>query len=269
MIYNVRPWRRWWLVLLVLTALVTSGFLVGHGLREPAAAPGVLPASTPPSSAPIPEETTAPASTQPTPTPTENGRPNPHGSGIFTYAATGGPVLGTAGPLRRFKVAVEQGSDADVTEFAQAVTATLGNPNSWIGGGGLRLQPVGGSEKSDFTVFLATRDTAAQMCARGGTNIRVNGVPYTSCRTTGQAIINLDRWRLSAKPYLRAKVPLATYRQYVINHEVGHELGHHHENCPRAGGPAPVMVQQTLTTRGCVPYAWPRRGNGFLTGPAL
>ncbi len=82
-------------------------------------------------------------------------------------------------------------------------------------------------------------------------------------------IINLDRWRLSAKPYAYAKVPLATYRQYVINHEVGHELGHRHEGCPRAGGPAPVMVQQTLTLRGCVPYAWPRRGDRFLSGPML
>ena len=33
---------------------------------------------------------------------------------------------------------------------------------------------------------------------------------------------------------------------------------------PKRGGPAPVMMQQTLTMRGCVPYAWPRRGSKRL-----
>jgi hypothetical protein len=192
-----------------------------------------------------------------------------HGSGKFAYGMTRGAVLGTSGPLRRFRVAVEQGSNEDVTEFARQVVATLGDPRSWIGGGQVRLQMVAGGDPADFTVFLATRDTAGRLCERGGTNIRINGVPYTSCRATGKAIINLDRWRLSAKPYVYAKIPLATYRRYVINHEVGHELGHHHETCPKAGGPAPVMVQQTLTTRGCRPYPWPRQGDRFLSGPAL
>ena len=131
------------------------------------------------------------------------------------------------------------------------------------------MQRVAGGDRSDFTVYLATRATAGTMCARGGVNIRVGGRPYTSCRATGKAIINLDRWRLSAPTYVAAKVPLAVYRQYVINHEVGHELGHHHEGCPGAAEPAPVMVQQTLKLRGCVPYAWPRRDDQELAGPTL
>jgi hypothetical protein len=264
--FRLDRWRLWWLVLFALTALVTSGFLVGRKLHES------VPVASPSSAAPVLEETETPTpSLSPSPSPSKT-TPAPiptHGPGKFSYAQAGGPVLGATGTLRRFKVAVEQGSGQDVDEFAQQVAATLGDPRSWIGGGQVRLQMVGGAEKSDFTVFLATRDTAGRMCEQGGTNIRVNGVPYTSCRTTGQAIINLDRWLLSAKPYRNAKVPLATYRQYVINHEVGHELGHHHEGCPKAGGPAPVMVQQTLTTRGCVPYAWPRLGTSFLTGPSM
>ncbi|GAA2619922.1 DUF3152 domain-containing protein [Paractinoplanes durhamensis] len=272
-------WRRWWLALLVLTAVVASGFLAGRGLSSNAATVPTTPVTsiTPSASAPMLETTTtpsAPAVDQPAvdqPAVDQLSLPGAvpsHGSGTFAYATTRGPVLGTQGKLRRFHVAVEQGSNEDLTAFASSVVSTLGNPQSWIGGGQVRLQMVPGAEKADFTVYLATRDTAGKMCLNGGTNIRINGVPYTSCRTTGKAIINLDRWRLSAKPYLYAKVPLATYRQYVVNHEVGHELGHRHEGCPKAGGPAPVMVQQTLTTRGCVPYAWPRRGNGFLTGPA-
>lgn len=197
------------------------------------------------------------------------GRVPSHGSGSFSYAASTGPVLGTKGPLRRFRVAVEKGSKEDVAAFASQVQATLGDPRSWIGGGTLRLQMVGAGQRYDFTVYLATRDTAGRMCLAGGTNVTVHGRPYTSCRTTGKAIINLDRWRLSANPYLSAKIPLGTYRQYVVNHEVGHELGHHHVGCPEPGGPAPVMVQQTLTLRGCVANAWPRSGGKFLTGPPV
>ena len=191
------------------------------------------------------------------------------GTGKFTYATGRGRVLGTKGELRRFRVAVERGSNEDVAAFAAQVEATLGDRRSWIGDGRLRLQRVSGSEKATFTVYLATRDTAGRMCRIGGVNITVNGRPYTSCRSTGRVIINLDRWRLSAKPYRDAKVPITVYRQYVINHETGHELGHSHEGCPKRGGPAPVMVQQSLTVRGCVPYAWPRRNGHRFVGPSL
>ena len=191
------------------------------------------------------------------------------GAGTFSYAPGRGQILGTKGPMRRFRVAVERGSGEDVTAFARQVEAVLGDERSWTGGGRLRLQRVSAAPDADFTVYLATRETTGRMCARGGVNIRVGGRPYTSCRATGKAIINLDRWRLSARPYTTAKVPLAIYRQYVINHEVGHELGRGHQGCPRRGGPAPVMVQQTLTLRGCTPYAWPRRANRDLAGPGL
>ncbi len=103
----------------------------------------------------------------------------------------------------------------------------------------------------------------------GGVDLRVDGKPYTSCRLPGQVVLNLDRWRTSVPEYVDAKVPLAAYRQYVINHEVGHELGHDHESCPKRGEPAPVMVQQTLSLQGCEPYAWPRRDGERYSGPAV
>lgn len=191
------------------------------------------------------------------------------GSGEFEYSNERGPIAGHKGALRRFKVAVERGSGEDVAEFTEQVRAVLEDERSWSGSGDLRLQMVAGPDKADFTVYLATRETTGRMCLQGGTNVRIGGVPFTSCRTTGKAIINLDRWRKSATPYLAADISLAEYRRYVINHEVGHELGHRHENCPKAGGPAPVMVQQTLTLRGCVPYAWPRRNGKDLVGPRI
>jgi hypothetical protein len=278
----ISRWRRWWLgtfaLVLVLTTAVLAARRLGPEQTRPVSAPSSLAVTT----APLLESTPSPPAPSPSPsTPSASPTPDPsrllqnpgsvptRGSGTFRYAATPGPVLGTKGPLRRFRVGVENGSNENVATFAAQVQATLGDLRSWTGGGTLRLQLVAAGQPYDFTVYLATRVTAGRMCEAGGTNIVIHGRPYTSCRTTGKAIINLDRWRLSAAPYLAARIPLAVYRQYVINHEVGHELGHHHVGCPKPGGPAPVMVQQTLTLRGCVANAWPRSGNRFLTGPPV
>lgn len=268
---STSPDRRWVLVipLFVLIVVAVAG-LVRQRYAEPGAAPAVT-ASTPVEhpaapSAPSADPPTAQVRTDPVrlvgPVPTR-------GAGKFGYAVGRGKVLGYAGPVRRFSVAAERGSGEDVQAFAAAVEETLGDARSWIGDREQRFQRVSGAERADFTIFLATRETAGLMCADGGVDIRAGAKPYTSCRTTGRVIINLDRWRLSAAPYVFAKVPLTTYRQYVINHEVGHELGRGHQGCPRKGAAAPVMVQQTLSLRGCAPYAWPRKGNRPYAGPSL
>ncbi|WP_436524137.1 DUF3152 domain-containing protein [Actinoplanes sp. HUAS TT8] len=294
-------WRQWWLALfsvtLVLLTVITvasrkstppipAAAPVSSSAPTPSPAPSVTSAApsataaSPSAAAPILEGTPTsapPASASPSAPTTlvdpellQIAGPVPtHGSGDFAYAIKRGSILGSKGQLKRFRVAVEKGSGEDPDAFAAQVVSTLGDARSWIGNGNLRLLMVNGDERADFTVYLATRDTAGAKCQAGGTNIRIGGVPYTSCRVPGGAVINLDRYRQSSKPYLTAKIPLAVYRNYVINHEVGHELGHHHEGCPKPGGPAPVMVQQTLTTRGCVPYAWPRLDGKPLTGPAL
>jgi len=255
--------RRWWTASVLVLALLLTGWWLLPRLNR-AATPVSLPSwpgasRTPPAPVPPPPPISATSAPVPVDLLTIPGKLPTRGTGKFGYAAGLGKILGTEGPVRRFRVAVERGGGEDVAVFAAQVVATLGDRRSWAGGGRLRLQRVDGGAKSDFTVYLATRDTAGRMCANGGVNIRVGGRPYTSCRSTGKVIVNLDRWRLSAKPYLNAKVPLTVYRQYVINHEVGHELGHHHQGCPKRGGPAPVMTQQTLALHGCTPNAWPRR----------
>ncbi|MEU8255913.1 DUF3152 domain-containing protein [Micromonospora inaquosa] len=191
------------------------------------------------------------------------------GTGRFGYDARSGPVLGRAGELRRYRVAVESGSAEDTAEFARAVEVALAGPGSWVDSGRLRLQQVPGAAARDFTVYLATARTAGRMCAQGGVDIRIGGRPYTSCRAPGQVIINLDRWRLSVPHFVSAGVPLAVYRTYVVNHEVGHQLAHRHERCPGAGRPAPVMMQQTLFLNGCRVNPWPYLDGRRYTGPAL
>ncbi|MEV4758707.1 DUF3152 domain-containing protein [Micromonospora sp. NPDC049559] len=191
------------------------------------------------------------------------------GAGSFRYGDGPGEVFGRAGALRRYRVAVENGATEEVGVFAGAVDRALSHPASWIGSGRLRLQRVPAGAPYEFTVYLATAQTARVMCAAGGVDIRVGGRPYTSCRAPGKVIINLDRWRASVDHFVAAGIPLDTYRLYVVNHEVGHELGHRHERCPGRGRPAPVMMQQTLFLKGCAANPWPYLDGARYAGPPL
>lgn len=190
------------------------------------------------------------------------------GQGIFSYATVKGDVRGVAGKLRRYRVAVEKGSGEDVAKFAAEVDQALGDGRGWTGSRRLRFVQVPSNTVYDFTIFLATASTASRMCAGGYVDIRVDGKPYTSCRIPGKVIINLDRWRLSVPHFVTARVPLSAYRLYVVNHEVGHELGHGHERCPGRGRVAPAMMQQTLFLDGCTANPWPYVKGRRYTGPA-
>jgi hypothetical protein len=240
--------------LLVSAVVLVISQLTGHPGAAPdkAAAPTVRPAAptvaptTAAAVTPTVAGTTGPAQVKAAAKPTsaasrDNG---------FDYATAAGPVLGAAGSVRRFKVAVEQDRGLDANVFAAAVDKALGDPRSWVAAEQFRLQRVPRASGAEFTVFLASAVTSEKMCARGG--MRTEG--YTSCRMAGQVIINLDRWQQAIPDY---GAPLVTYQAYAINHEVGHQLGQGHEACPGPGKLAPVMQQQTYGLKGCTANAWP------------
>ena len=60
-------------------------------------------------------------------------------TGAFVFTRGYGPVLGRSGPLRRFRVGLENGLGGD---FAAEVDRALGDPRSWIAGRRFRLQRV-------------------------------------------------------------------------------------------------------------------------------
>jgi hypothetical protein len=182
-------------------------------------------------------------------------------SGQFAYVSGFGPILGRGGPLHRFKVAVEKPAATSAgPDFADEVNRTLGDQRSWIASGQFRLQRVPGSAHAEFTIYLASPKTSERMCSTGG--LETKG--YTSCRLSGQVIINDARWDGAVHDY---HAPVSTYRQYAINHEVGHQLGHGHEACPGKGRPAPAMMQQTFGLKGCVANAWPYLNGKRYAGP--
>ncbi|SCX52072.1 Protein of unknown function [Klenkia marina] len=256
-------WRAYALpVLAVLTVLALVDVAVtGTGqARSTSAATAV---TTAPATDPAPE---APdAAVLPTDPAVAQGDADPTGlaptTGAASYVELGAGTVGVVdgssavygtGPLRRFVVEVEDGIGMDGPAFAAAVEATLGDPRSWGHDGAMSFQRVGAAEAAagdyDFRVSLISPGSMETYCPGVGTG------GYTSCRYGERAVINLARWETAVPDYAG---DIATYRQYVVNHEVGHALGNGHQPCPGPGELAPVMQQQTLGLQGCAKNAWP------------
>lgn len=183
--------------------------------------------------------------------------PAPDGAGVTRPVGAVGeflPAAGAAAPvgsgaLRTYDVEVEARTGVDPVGFASAVDAILADPRSWIGDGSVAFQrvPTGGS----FTITLATPPTTDQIC------LPLNTAGRLSCREGDRVIINLTRWLEGTTDWDGS---LEDYRAMVINHEVGHALGHGHLGCPGPGQLAPVMMQQTKGLDGCVGNPWPFPG---------
>ncbi|MER7827235.1 DUF3152 domain-containing protein [Streptomyces sp. NPDC096097] len=160
------------------------------------------------------------------------------------------------GKLVRYRVDVEQGLGLDPQLFAEAVHRTLNDDRSWGHGGTKTFERVPGGE-ADFVITLASPGTTGVWCAKSGLDTIVGNVSCDSARTE-RVMINAFRWAQGSETYGPAQ--MFTYRQMLINHEVGHRLGHDHVNCRTPGALAPVMQQQTksLDIDGiqCKPNPW-------------
>lgn len=180
------------------------------------------------------------------------------GTGTWTYAEpVSAAVVGSAGTLLTYNVAVEDGLALDAAEFGAFVHATLADPRSWTAGGGWRFEQVGEGGNADFTVYLASPEQRALLCGSQNTTV--------SCRNGDNVVINSARWITGVEHW---DGTLDAYRQYAVNHEVGHRLGHGHEVCPQDGALSPVMAQQTYQLAGCVGNAWPYPdGTTYVSGP--
>ncbi|WP_202458324.1 MULTISPECIES: DUF3152 domain-containing protein [Streptomyces] len=211
-----------------------------------------------PAGSPAARRTTEPPESEPHP----SSAPLPHsGPGTFV-TAPGDSAKAGEGTALRYRVEVEDGIMLSAADTAEEVEHILADPRGWTADGHSAFQRVS-TGPADFVVRLATPTTVDKFCAEGGldTGGKVN------CSVDRNVMVNLRRWVLATPVYAK---DVTAYRALIINHEVGHFLGHGHVTCPGPGKPAPAMMQQIKGMSGCVPNVWPYDSDGRqITGPAV
>ncbi|MFJ3693875.1 DUF3152 domain-containing protein [Streptomyces sp. NPDC090052] len=161
-------------------------------------------------------------------------------SGDFSVVGGSAKAPGQ-GHKYRYRVDIEKGMGLDGTLFADAVQKTLNDKRSWAHDGAKTFERIS-SGRPDFVITLASPVTTADWCAKSGLDTLEENVSCDSA-ATDRVMINAYRWAQGSKTYGDSKI--YPYRQMLINHEVGHRLGHNHVSCRTPGALAPVMQQQT------------------------
>ncbi|GAA4406328.1 DUF3152 domain-containing protein [Tsukamurella soli] len=215
------------------TDVATSGADFGSRVPNPAAGTAPVGAPTGRISGPIPAAYELPA----------GGRYTP--KGLNTWHVVPGTVAkfgkGTQQTFT-YKIAVEDGMNMAALggdqAFAAMVDNTLQNPQSWIHDTQIAFRRVDKGD-SDFTISLTSPLTTRDAC---GYTIAAE----TSCYNPelSRVVLNEARWVRGAVAF---QGDIRAYRQYQINHEVGHAIGYpDHVACPANGALAPIMMQQSF-----------------------
>ncbi|SDD90548.1 Protein of unknown function [Rhodococcus tukisamuensis] len=143
-----------------------------------------------------------------------------------------------------YTVEVEDGVDTagfgGDESFGRMVDETLSNPKSWTHDQRFAFRRIDSGEPT-FRISLTSQMSIREAC---GYDIQLE----VSCYNPGinRVVLNEPRWVRGAVGF---QGDIGSYRQYQINHEVGHAVGYQqHQPCEADGGLAPVMMQQTFGT---------------------
>ncbi|MEV1006045.1 DUF3152 domain-containing protein [Streptomyces sp. NPDC049881] len=228
----------------------------------PTTEPSARAEEPPPPEEPTPEEETPSEEPASDPAADQAADVPENGPGTFTTAPGGGDPVGGQAVLA-YRVEIEDGIALDPAGTAAEVHDILGNPRGWTNEGDTGFDTAPDGATPDFTVRIATPGTVDALCGEYGLNTRGE----TNCSIGQVVVVNLRRW-VEGSPQFDG--PIEEYRALIINHEVGHFLGHGHETCPAEGAPAPAMQQQIMGLHGCVANAWPYDEDGrYISGPQV
>ncbi|NYI40748.1 DUF3152 domain-containing protein [Demequina lutea] len=192
---------------------------------------------------------------------------------ISVVPGIGSPAAG-AGDVRWVSIAVEDGVTINAAAFKAYVIATLNANRGW--GTGHSVQFVATDGVADYRIVLASPYTAKVLCPDphltkpAGSFVEASPTPMPtptptsspspavvdspwSCAQDGVIVISSYNWTAGFPTY---GTDYAGARAYILNHHMGHLLGHDDVEC--SGGRADVMVVQEVTLPdGCKVNPWP------------
>lgn len=163
------------------------------------------------------------------------------------FIVAAGACDGATDGVLTYTVEVEPETGYVPDEIGTFVDATLHDSRSWSRL--RRLERTCTASHARIRIVLATPATVDTLCARAG--LRTAGT--LSCYNGRVVALNAWRWENGARGFATR----SEYRAYLVNHEVGHALGHTHRPCAAAGQLAPVMLQQSKRLDGCLANPWP------------
>lgn len=153
------------------------------------------------------------------------------------------------GRVVTYSVSTKGSTSSDLAEFSSQVNQTLNDSRGWSQLG-ISFQEV--STGGSFNLILSEASQVPSFSSGCSSE--------WSCRVGVSVIINDMRWIGATDPWNAAGGSIRDYRHMVVNHEVGHWLGHGHLGCSGPGEIAPVMQQQSMGLQGCKFNPWPLAG---------
>jgi len=238
-----------WAVVVAAAAVVALVLIV-----RPAVGPDGSAAPVPPTATAAPTTTAPPTTVAPTTTPARRmTTPAPTTAAAIPDSASGrlatvpGEVAAVGpGTKITYRLEIEAGLPLDGPAIATQVQKALTDPRGWEPIEHVAFARTTGP--ASFELILASPTLVDKLC------YPLDTIGQLSCRNGDRVILNAKRWA-TAVPWYQGH--LQDYRAYLVNHEVGHRLGHGHKTCPSPGAPAPVMVQQSKSLYGCKANPWP------------
>lgn len=196
--------------------------------------------------------------------------PSPTATAASTTAS---PVATTAnsaascGPSKarrpiRFTVEIDASISMSKSELTSFLLQIYCDRNGWTRSSVVSFATASSRTKGVTLIRMSDRAGVKKHCSRL-LGEQASGNYSCASYAQNEIVLNHERWTKGASEFNAAGGSRLAYRRMVATHEMGHVLDLRHQYCTTAGGPAPVMMQQSITMtsqstgKTCKPNSWP------------